>query len=134
MLHTMFGCFFLFKQKTAYELRISDWSSDLCSSDLVEFWAIIENLMSTEPGYPALSTASMFRVRDAFFNSPNAPVSYPFLWDATRSDFVQWNGVASNALLGPLGRNTGEVIGVFAILDWHEDRGDRKSTRLNSSH
>src|SRR3546814_682669 len=89
----------------------------------VEFWAIIENLMSTEPGYPALSTASMFRVRDAFFNSPNAPVSYPFLWDATRSDFVQWNGVASNALLGPLGRNTGEVIGVFAILDWHEDRG-----------
>src|SRR3546814_6290550 len=29
-----FFCFFLFKQKTAYELRISDWSSDVCSSDL----------------------------------------------------------------------------------------------------
>src|SRR3546814_10742702 len=28
------GCFFFFKQKTAYELRISDWSSDVCSSDL----------------------------------------------------------------------------------------------------
>src|SRR3546814_1695997 len=27
-------CFFLFKQKTAYEIRISDWSSDVCSSDL----------------------------------------------------------------------------------------------------
>src|SRR3546814_6610282 len=27
-------CFFLFKQKTAYEMRISDWSSDVCSSDL----------------------------------------------------------------------------------------------------
>src|SRR3546814_8902380 len=27
-------CFFFFKQKTAYELRISDWSSDVCSSDL----------------------------------------------------------------------------------------------------
>src|SRR3546814_8416019 len=27
-------CVFLFKQKTAYELRISDWSSDVCSSDL----------------------------------------------------------------------------------------------------
>src|SRR3546814_6030522 len=26
--------FFIFKQKTAYELRISDWSSDVCSSDL----------------------------------------------------------------------------------------------------
>src|SRR3546814_17410331 len=28
-------CFFFFKQKTAYEMRISDWSSDVCSSDLV---------------------------------------------------------------------------------------------------
>src|SRR3546814_6115667 len=26
--------FFVFKQKTAYEMRISDWSSDVCSSDL----------------------------------------------------------------------------------------------------
>src|SRR3546814_4006516 len=28
--------FFFFKQKTAYDMRISDWSSDVCSSDLVE--------------------------------------------------------------------------------------------------
>src|SRR3546814_2902118 len=27
--------FFFFKQKTAYEMRISDWSSDVCSSDLI---------------------------------------------------------------------------------------------------
>src|SRR3546814_3334752 len=31
----MWLVFFFFKQKTAYELRISDWSSDVCSSDLV---------------------------------------------------------------------------------------------------
>src|SRR3546814_9535062 len=30
-------CFFFFKQKTAYEMRISDWSSDVCSSDLIPF-------------------------------------------------------------------------------------------------
>src|SRR3546814_16379195 len=30
----IFLCFFFFKQKTAYEMRISDWSSDVCSSDL----------------------------------------------------------------------------------------------------
>src|SRR3546814_3377624 len=30
----LFG-FFFFKQKTAYEMRISDWSSDVCSSDLM---------------------------------------------------------------------------------------------------
>src|SRR3546814_6283468 len=29
-----YRCFFFFKQKTAYEVRISDWSSDVCSSDL----------------------------------------------------------------------------------------------------
>src|SRR3546814_10050153 len=28
--------FFFFKQKTAYEMRISDWSSDVCSSDLYQ--------------------------------------------------------------------------------------------------
>src|SRR3546814_8669416 len=36
---------FFFKQKTAYEMRISDWSSDVCSSDLISsvsatFWSI----------------------------------------------------------------------------------------------
>src|SRR3546814_18768396 len=31
--HCLLFCFF-FKQKTAYEMRISDWSSDVCSSDL----------------------------------------------------------------------------------------------------
>src|SRR3546814_14797466 len=30
--------FFFFKQKTAYEMRISDWSSDVCSSDLAKRW------------------------------------------------------------------------------------------------
>src|SRR3546814_1108757 len=29
--------FFFFKQKTAYDVRISDWSSDVCSSDLPDF-------------------------------------------------------------------------------------------------
>src|SRR3546814_7658732 len=31
----IFLSFFFFKQKTAYEMRISDWSSDVCSSDLL---------------------------------------------------------------------------------------------------
>src|SRR3546814_10880131 len=31
---TCYSFFFFFKQKTAYEMRISDWSSDVCSSDL----------------------------------------------------------------------------------------------------
>src|SRR3546814_9058953 len=37
LIHTLFSCnfVFVFKQKTAYEMRISDWSSDVCSSDLL---------------------------------------------------------------------------------------------------
>src|SRR3546814_7950466 len=34
MLFAFLTCFFFFKQKTAYEMRISDWCSDVCSSDL----------------------------------------------------------------------------------------------------
>src|SRR3546814_7650043 len=34
LVHSVFISFFFFKQKTAYEMRISDWSSDVCSSDL----------------------------------------------------------------------------------------------------
>src|SRR3546814_8335432 len=53
--YDVFNCdqcnvFFFFKQKTAYELRISDWSSDVCSSDLIsndpferqEYWRAVE--------------------------------------------------------------------------------------------
>jgi hypothetical protein len=53
----------------------------------------------------------------ANFNPANAPVSYPYLWDTPQHDFVQWNGVGDNELAGPLGRNTGEALGVFAQFD-----------------
>src|SRR3546814_5543606 len=35
MVFVVYIFFFFFKQKTAYEMRISDWSSDVCSSDLL---------------------------------------------------------------------------------------------------
>src|SRR3546814_7259540 len=38
--------FFFFKQKTAYEMRISDWSPDVCSSDLVAYYAVAEAVRS----------------------------------------------------------------------------------------
>src|SRR3546814_1326823 len=38
--------FFFFKQKTAYEMRISDWSSDVCSSDLVEIIGVRLELLT----------------------------------------------------------------------------------------
>src|SRR3546814_6451193 len=48
--------FFLFKQKTAYEMRISDWSSDVCSSDLPD-------ARSATPAPPSGPAASPQRAR-----------------------------------------------------------------------
>ncbi len=45
--------------------------------------------------------------------SPNAPASYPFIWDTPQHDWVQWIGLIPNAAAGSLARNAGEVIGVF---------------------
>src|SRR3546814_5334697 len=43
-------CFFFFKQKTAYEMRISDWSSDVCSSDLADGEARLRGRRRVEGG------------------------------------------------------------------------------------
>src|SRR3546814_2193572 len=38
--------FFFFKQKTAYEMRISDWSSDVCSSDLKQLSQLDDRMLA----------------------------------------------------------------------------------------
>src|SRR3546814_4220178 len=63
--------FFFFKQKTAYEMRISDWSSDVCSSDLPDGpgskAALVYGQMNEPPGARArvgltgLTLAEYFR-------------------------------------------------------------------------
>lgn len=58
------------------------------------------------------------------YNPASAPVSYPYLWDTPQHDFVQWNGVGDNELAGPLGRNTGEALGVFSQFDLNKKTRD----------
>src|SRR3546814_13807052 len=67
-----FSCFF-FKQKTAYEMRIRDWSSDVCSSDLitagigmvhqhimlVENFTVLENVMLGVEGGPLMGRTAV---------------------------------------------------------------------------
>src|SRR3546814_1524970 len=51
-------CFFFFKQKTSYEWRISDWSPDVCSSDLRSVQArddfIVETLVPVHIGFDTI--------------------------------------------------------------------------------
>jgi hypothetical protein len=51
------------------------------------------------------------------FNPPDAPVSYPYLWDTPQHDYVEWDGAQSNSDVGALARNVGEVIGVFGEVN-----------------
>ncbi|EWH11960.1 hypothetical protein DS2_02213 [Catenovulum agarivorans DS-2] len=74
--------------------------------------------------------AQLKQLKEKLFNAPDAPVSYPFLWDIAQHDYVQWNGIAANAGVGAVGRNTGEVMGVFATLDWYESKSANLSTFL----
>lgn len=83
-----------------------------------------DTLSSTQRDQVILHVAKTPRniawLKRELFIAANAPVSYPFLWDVPQHDVVQWNGLGNNAGLGPLGRNAGEVIGVFGTLDWQE--------------
>ncbi len=51
------------------------------------------------------------------FNTPDAPTSYPYIWDTPQHDYVEWNGSQSNSNVGALARNVGEVIGVYGDVD-----------------
>ncbi|WP_377190480.1 di-heme-cytochrome C peroxidase [Ruegeria meonggei] len=62
---------------------------------------------------------------------PNAPVSYPFIWDTPQHDVVQWNGSVTNAGLGVITRNFTEVLGVFGNLEIAEDNSEVLSSSVN---
>lgn len=94
----------------------------LKAADRDEFYSALSRYseFGATPSNPYPHLRAVIEIRNQIFVKPDAPVSYPFLWDIPQHDYVQWNGIASNAGLGPLGRNTGEVLGVFGTMDWFE--------------
>src|SRR3546814_6349868 len=107
--------FFFFKQKTAYELRISDWSSDVCSSDLGEDDA-------EQAGQTAEASARHGSTRDR----AGGEAGYGDLHHGEE------DGGGPFVRLDP-GRQRAEQEIDRAKGDELQDQ-DRKSTRLNSSH
>src|SRR3546814_4142230 len=78
--------FFLFKQKTAYELRISDWSSDVCSSDLVTY---AQNNRETIQGLIGLRGDITPAIGwDAYYQYGRSKESIVVKGDGTRSAFA----------------------------------------------
>src|SRR3546814_2587266 len=126
-------CFFCFKQKTAYEMRISDWSSDVCSSDLIGDAAIAIPFDAGEPDTIAsmvAQTAEHFGRIDVLHNNA-ALLDLAFLErdrTAVDTDIEVWDRTMEVNVRGYM------VACKHVIPYMRRQGGDRKSTRLNSSH
>src|SRR3546814_2595295 len=128
----MYFVFFFFKQKTAYEMRISDWSSDVCSSDLASGRVVAT---SNPRQFPRVAKASVARTQWFSAAMQSATGDDYIVDDITQSASHDNKAVAIYAAAV---RSGGEIhgapLGVLGVVfDW-DKQGDRKSTRLNSSH
>src|SRR3546814_5475252 len=113
------GIIYFFKQKTACEMRISDWSSDVCSSDV------------------ALTDTAIRRAKPE--DKPQKLRDGGGLYLLMRPDGARWwrmdyrrpvTGKRNTISLG-----TYPVVGLAEAREKHQAaKKDRKSTRLNSSH
>src|SRR3546814_6032820 len=108
--------FFFFKQKTAYEMRISDWSSDVCSSDL----AGMKTLADAARDKRAAADLAARETFDGLSIPGVGGETWRALWEAARRYSEQ------TAYPGAPFPPTGDEACVLCQ--------DRKSTRLNSSH
>src|SRR3546814_10267544 len=120
--------FFFFKQKTAYEMRISDWSSDVCSSDLAWLGRAI-NIGVNQPYLHSEPFERNGKIRrQSRFPDPTLAAAHG---DQAQLLLFRRHGDA----------DVGHVLERFKLapnscflhlaLDLTQDR---KSTRLNSSH
>src|SRR3546814_1802541 len=119
----LFLVFFFFKKKTAYEMRISDWSSDVCSSDLMS----------------SVMFMSVTRVLSVVVSvlSPQADTARAA--PATNVPITSLERIARicSSLIGGFGRPWRPLIPkpAWTLVGYGAPlKSDRKSTRLNSSH
>src|SRR3546814_3800806 len=106
---------FCFKQKTAYDLRISDWSSDVCSSDL-DATAAFQAFVNERPV-----------IMECYSMSGD----WDYLLRVVAVDVADYERFLMRVLLGH--PSVATASSHFA-LSQTKYITDRKSTRLNSSH
>src|SRR3546814_7935012 len=139
----MFQFLFFCKQKTSYEMRISDWSSDVCSSDLLTGkYRGADDLGQSARGhkakaYMAGKGPAVLAAMDRIAAQTGATLSQIALaWVAAQP------GVTAPIASATSPAQLDEIMGSLdvALTEAQMDalteagRGDRKSTRLNSSH
>src|SRR3546814_8498070 len=122
--------FFFFKQKTAYEMRISDWSSDVCSSDLILF-------RIDDRDYRAKLAQAEANVQAARARVANSAEDIALQHILVRHAAAQRRAAAADLMLARKTSNRRQALvdgGAVSQAQVDESDTDRKSTRLNSSH
>src|SRR3546814_13008290 len=107
--------FFFFKQKTAYEMRISDWSSDVCSSDLARRGAravivahhVEHDLGSNDQQFASVLEVHRYPVADHGLDLSDAPVR--LLGMAHAHAGRQMQGIVQGCLLRHPAREVGRA-------------------------
>src|SRR3546814_7654501 len=121
---------FFFKQKTAYEMRISDWSSDVCSSDLVQ--GTVNGLGERCGNANLVSLIASLKLKSDYDIG---------IGDHAVAQLTHVSRLLDERLNRQPARNApyvGESAfahkGGLHVSAVAKDPRDRKSTRLNSSH
>ena len=132
--------FFIFKQKTAYEIKECDWSSDVCSSDLkmtntqlqkiepLAARAIDCDITDAITMTDAAQFLSELNQQNDRIKAEKAKVVNP-LNEALKEERARWKP-AETILSGAISTIRSKI----GIYQTEEKQRDRKSTRLNSSH
>src|SRR3546814_8796245 len=117
---------FFFKQKTAYEMRISDWSSDVCSSDLMKKAKLDDGVVKRQLAMLSSMTSDERKKPD--------------LIKASRKQRIAVGSGTSVQDVNKLLKQHKDATRIMKRVQKMGKKGmlrgglDRKSTRLNSSH
>src|SRR3546814_8507996 len=121
----LFSFVFFFKQKTAYEMRISDWSSDVGSSDLLA-GEVIQKFSEVDRSSESTDESILAKVHFGASSAENEITDLADYYLAT-DEFRRALQGEARLVVGRKGSGKSAVF--FRVRD-----KDRKSTRLNSSH
>src|SRR3546814_3534511 len=144
--------FFVFKQRAPFDLRISYWSSDVCSSDLLYHEFLDAGVIAKNEAGEAISEGSKVALVYGQMNEPPGARARVALSGLTIAEYFRAQegqdvlffvdnifrftqaGPDVSALLGRLPSAVGYQPPLSTDMGALQERIDRKSTRLNSSH